>query len=89
MSTSVPSFHQRADDDGPINICGAKYSDRPYTVTKAYATAIQRKMDVFQQRTDTKKQLFFTLLTVGGVTENVYRLNLVDQVVDLDGLFSI
>ena len=101
VGTTVATFYQRADDDGPgaqidllidrrdkvINICEAKYSENAYRVTKSYAADIERKLSVFTQRTGTKKHLFFTLLTVAGVQDNEYRLNHVDQVLTIDDYF--
>ena len=102
IATSTASFQARGNDerrgaqidllidrsDRSINICEAKYTQQPFTVTKAYATTIRQKLTVFAERTNTRKHLFFTLISVAGVKPNAYSEQLVDQLVVLDDLYA-
>lgn len=75
-------------DDGVINIIEIKYNDSPYRITKAYATQLWDKLDVFKEKTGTKKQLFLTLLTVNGLTPNLYVDELVTNSIDIESFFE-
>jgi len=52
--------------DGVINIFEIKFYNKEYTITKEYAAKLKNKLDVFEETTKTKKQLFLTLITTFG-----------------------
>jgi Holliday junction resolvasome RuvABC DNA-binding subunit len=53
--------------DNAVTLCEIKYRANKYVVDKADAKDLQRKMNVFQFKTKTSKQLFLALITVNGV----------------------
>lgn len=98
--TSESSFYKRKDDetegcqidmlieraDNVINICEMKYYDGLYSLTNGDIQNLQRKRNVFQQVTKTKKQLFITLISSQGLelNNNAY---LIDKQLDSNALF--
>lgn len=73
--------------DQVINICEAKFTDKPFVITRAYATELQQKLAVFQQRTGTRKTLFLTMITPIGLLQNQYSIGLVQQEIAVENLF--
>jgi len=45
-------------------------------------------LDIFEETTQTKKQLFLTMITTFGMSENEHSLGLIDQVLTIDDLFQ-
>lgn len=74
--------------DQCINICEMKYSVNDFTITKAYAAELERKLKVFREQTKTRKTLFLTMITSFGVKANDYKVNLVQNELTMDALFS-
>jgi uncharacterized protein len=74
-------------NDNSMNICEIKFSEGDYNLTKKDADNIDVKKQVFRYHTDTKKHLFTTLITTFKVVENANKVNHIDQVVTMDGLF--
>jgi len=74
-------------NDQVINIFEIKFYNKEFSISKVYAQTLKNKMDVFEESTKTKKQLFLTLITVFGMTNNEYSLGLIDQVLTIDDLF--
>ncbi len=74
--------------DGCINVCEMKFSEGPFTIDKAYAAELQRKLRTFREVTGTRKTLFLTLLAAGGLKDNQYRVELVTHTVPLEKLFA-
>jgi hypothetical protein len=73
--------------DNAVTLCEIKYSANMYAIDKAYAKDLQRKLDVFQLKTKTPKQLFLALITTNGVKKNLWSEELVTNQVDLKDLF--
>ncbi len=73
--------------DGVITLCEIKYRDTPFTIDKAYAENLMRKMTIFKQKTDSAKQLFMVLVAAHGVKNNFYAEELIVDTVTLDDLF--
>lgn len=73
--------------DATINICEMKFSQSEFSIDAAYAKVLRRKVDVFRRATETRKNVFLTMVTTYGVTDNAYRKELVESVVMLDDLF--
>lgn len=98
--TSESSFYKRKDDetegcqidmlieraDNAINICEMKYYDGLYSLTNGDIQNLQRKRNVFQQVTKTKKQLFITLISSQGLEPN-NNAYLIDKQLDSNALF--
>jgi hypothetical protein len=73
--------------DATINICEIKFYQGEFTLDAAYANELRRKINVFRQVTGTRKNIFLTMITTYGVTNNAYRKELVSNVLTLDALF--
>ncbi len=100
--TSESSFYKRKDTDSAgcqidllidradnaINICEMKFYDGAYTLTEENVKSLQQKRNIFQEKTKTKKQLFLTLISTDGVTENKYNM-LIDKHLDSSSLFNV
>lgn len=71
-----------------IHICEMKYSQSIFTIDKRYAEEIINKMEIFRQKTNTKKTLFATMVTTFGVKENDYASQLVQNSVTMNALFE-
>lgn len=74
--------------DEVINICEAKFSINPYTISKDYAGKLREKIGVFKAATNTKKSVFLTFITTYGVAKNEHALQLVQNEVTMDDLFD-
>ena len=74
--------------DGAITICEIKYADEPFVLTKNYVEALQREIAVFKEQTQTKKQLFLSLISANGLKNNYYAEDLITGVVMLEDLFA-
>lgn len=74
-------------DDHCINICEMKFYIGEFTINRSYAGDLQQKIDVFREKTRTKKTLFLTLITTYGVKDNSYAADLVKKNLTMDVLF--
>ncbi|GAB5561681.1 MAG: hypothetical protein SynsKO_33280 [Synoicihabitans sp.] len=74
--------------DRSINLIEIKFSEGPFTITKAYAEELRRKVQVFKDVTRTRKNVFLTFLTTHGLTENPYAKELVDVSITTECLFK-
>lgn len=75
--------------DNAITLCEIKYSTEPFVITKEYMTILQRKMDIFKEKTKTNKQLFLSMITAGGLKNNFYTEEFISSVVLLEDLFNV
>lgn len=73
--------------DHCITLFEIKFHAGTITLDKQKADALRRKLSLFQQQTQTRKQLFLVLITVHGLQENEHSLGLIDQQVHIDQLF--
>jgi AAA+ ATPase superfamily predicted ATPase len=73
--------------DGVINLCEMKFSIKPFTIDKKYATELQDKIAIFQGSTQTTKSTFLTMITTFGITRNTYSNSLVQNSLKMDDLF--
>lgn len=74
--------------DRSINLIEIKFSEGPFTINKAYAEELRRKVQVFKDVTGTKKNIFLTFLTTHGVTQNAYAKELVNVSILTDCFFK-
>ena len=74
--------------DHCINICEMKYSVAPFMIDKRYAGELQKKINVFREKTKTRKTLFLTMITSYGVNENIHYTGLVQKEIRMDALFK-
>jgi AAA+ ATPase superfamily predicted ATPase len=75
-------------NDNTISMCEIKFYNDHFIVSKKESESWRRKKTIFKELTRTKKQIFITLITTYGLTENVNSLGLIDNVVDMDALFA-
>jgi uncharacterized protein len=72
--------------DNAINICEIKHYDGLYAITNEVLQNIQKKRNVFQETTGTKKQLFTTMITVNGLETNANSYQ-IDKQLDMSALY--
>jgi hypothetical protein len=73
--------------DHTINLCEMKFSDAEFTIDKRYAAELRRKRDTFRRVTGTRKNVFLTMVTTFGLTDNAYAKELVAKSLTTDALF--
>ncbi len=74
--------------DNTISVIEIKFPQGPFTITKKYAAELRRKLEIFRNVTGTRKNVFLTFLTTHGLTENVYAVELVQESITTEGLFT-
>jgi len=74
--------------DGAITICEIKCSESPFSIDKAYAQELLKKMEIFRKQTRSKKQLFLSMITTFGLKPTMYSEEIVTNEVMLDELFK-
>jgi AAA+ ATPase superfamily predicted ATPase len=74
--------------DNCINICEMKFSTSVFTIDPSYGMELKNKLNVFREKTKTKKTLFLTMLTTHGVKQNSNYLGVVQQDLEMNILFS-
>ena len=72
--------------DGVINVCEVKFAMGEFSIGAKYASALENKLSVLKEETQTEKSLHLTLITVSGVKRNDYSY-LVHSQIRLDDLF--
>lgn len=75
-------------DDGVITLFEIKFSDKPYVIDKEYAKTLAKKIEVFQLRTKTNKQVMLTMVAANGLKRNLWSEDLIDDVVTLNDLYA-
>lgn len=75
-------------DDDTITICEIKYTNEPFSITKDYAENIKNKIAVFKERTRSKKQIFFVMISANGIKDTIYSEELVQGIITLEDLFT-
>jgi len=75
-------------NDHTINLCEMKFYNTEFTPTQAFAREIRAKIAAFKAHTNTKKQVFATLLTTFPIHSNENSLGLIDQALTMDVLFE-
>jgi uncharacterized protein len=73
--------------DGVITLCEMKYTTTAFTIDKSYARELKQKIEVFQERTKTKKQIQLAIVTTDSLKANTWSEDLVDNVILADELF--
>jgi hypothetical protein len=74
--------------DRCINVCEMKFYTGEFTIDKAYASEMEQKLEVFAEKTKTKKTLFLTIISSYGIKENEYSSRLVQKSLTMDVLFD-
>ncbi|MCB0839225.1 MAG: ATP-binding protein [Bacteroidetes bacterium] len=74
--------------DQVINLCEMKFSVSPFVITKSYANQLRNKIAVFREETGTKKALYLTMVTTYGVNKNTHSVDLVQNDLEMEVLFT-
>lgn len=74
--------------DQVINLCEAKFSINPYSITKSYSENLRNKIGSFKQETKTRKSVFLTMITTFGLKDNSYSASLVQNSITMQDLFN-
>jgi AAA+ ATPase superfamily predicted ATPase len=74
--------------DQVISLCEIKFSQDPYSITKAYRGELEKKVSAFRTVTKTRKSVFLTMVTAFGLEENVHSLGFVQNSVTMNDLFG-
>ena len=76
--------------DRIINVCEIKFSKSEFTISKDYAKRLRNKVSLFSSlQTNKRKNIFLTMITTFGVTDNEYHKELVQSEVVLEDLFMV
>lgn len=93
-STNSSWFNENAQvdllidrDDNVMNLCEMKFYNAPYTIDKKYYLNLKNKVSELQKETNTRKNIYITMVTTYGVNENEYSKELVQNSLDMDALF--
>ncbi len=59
-----------------------------FTITKQYAQTLRRKREVFRNITGTRKNLFITIVTSFGLSDNIWSGELITETITLEDIFK-
>jgi AAA+ ATPase superfamily predicted ATPase len=74
--------------DELITICEIKHSETPFSITKEYAQHLKRKIQVYENQTQTSKQISLAMITSSKLKETRHSKEIVSQEVSLEDLFK-
>lgn len=74
--------------DASINLCEIKYYAGQFEINKQYALDLLNKKQSFIEQTKTKKQVFITLISNYGLTDNAYAKEVIDVELTLEQFFE-
>lgn len=75
-------------DDNIMNQCEIKFYNAPFTIDKQYYLNLKNKTAALQHATQTRKNIFITMITTFGLNENKYSHELVQNSIRLEDLFK-
>jgi uncharacterized protein len=84
--TQIDMIIDRADNC--MNLLEVKFYDDEFEVTDSYAQQLRQKTSIFKRKTNTKKNIFITMLTVYGAKKNEHYLSIVTNQLLIDDLFT-
>ncbi len=74
--------------DNTINLIEVKFAHDRFTIDKACAEKLRRKLEVFRQVSRTRKNVFLTFVTTHGLLPNAYANELVHESITAEALFE-
>jgi uncharacterized protein len=74
-------------NDNAITVCEIKNTESPFIIDKEYAGKLKRKVEVFVEKTKTKKQVFLAMISVNGLKNTIYAEDMIAATVTLNDLF--
>ena len=102
ISTSVSSWRFKSEEgsaergcqidmvidrgDHSINLCEMKFCQSRFTISSDYEKSVRERMQMFKEKTGTRKSLFCTFVTTFGVADGAHH-GVVDSEVVADDLF--
>jgi hypothetical protein len=75
-------------NDHIINLCEVKFYNVEFTITKDYTEKLRDKIRVFQESTQTKKQVQMVFITTFGLKHNKHSLGLISTDLKMDIFFD-
>jgi hypothetical protein len=75
-------------NDHVINACEIKFYSAAYTIDKATALEYRNKIARFKELSQTRKQVFFTMITTFGIHQTPQSQGVVDIELTMDDLFE-
>lgn len=75
-------------NDDCVTLCEIKHTDKPFVITKDYASELERKTAIYKERTRTKKQIIWCLISCNGVSKNKHFNKIINNVIVLKDLFD-
>ncbi len=74
--------------DNCINLCEIKFSGHPFVISKAYEKELRQRKALFIEKTNTRKAVFSTFITLYGINKERGHFGIVDKELTMDDLFS-
>lgn len=85
--TQIDMIIDRADR--VVNVSEIKFAKADFVIDKAYAKKLRNKINLFSNlAVNKRKNIFLTMITTFGVTDNEYAKELVQSEVTLEDLFG-
>ena len=73
--------------DATINLCEIKFSESEFVIDSAYVNNLRQKVEVFRMISKTKKNIFVTMITTFGISNNSHANDIVTNSLTMDSLF--
>jgi uncharacterized protein len=86
QGAQIDLLFDRADDT--ISLCEIKFNAETFSIDKTYAKVLQRKLDVFQTQTQTRKTLQLVLITFDDFKPNIWSEDLIDVALNATEIFG-
>ncbi len=74
--------------DATMNLCEMKFSESEFAISADYVKQLRQKKEVIRNVTKTNKNIFITFITTFGVLQNAAALEIADQFIKMDQLFT-
>lgn len=95
VSTNTYSYYSRTAQidmviergDRIVNLCEMKFSDQPFSISRAYAEKIENKISVLRHSLRKASGIHLVMISSSGLASNQYSINLVQNTLTLDDLF--
>lgn len=68
-------------DDDAITLCEINYTDKPFSLQKGDAAKIEKVIELFRERNQINRQVFFAMISSSGLRPTTYSEKLVSGVV--------
>lgn len=75
-------------DDQVISLCEIKRNAERFSIDKAYARELRRKIETFQSVTRTRKRIQWVLITLNGFKPNIWSEGLIDIALSAEEIFG-